>query len=89
MHMMCIIQTYTSFGAAQRPESLMLGTEHRILYTIWLKSRTGSSSSSDCNPLVIIIITSGRVTATAAVAAAGRRTALVDNDDSAYLHMLQ
>jgi hypothetical protein len=49
MHMMRIIQTYyTSFGAAaQRPESLMLGTEHRILYTIWLKeARTGSSSSS-------------------------------------------
>jgi hypothetical protein len=49
-HDVCIIQTYyTSFGAAaqRRPESLMLGTEHRILYTIWLKeAHIGRSSSS-------------------------------------------
>jgi hypothetical protein len=50
VHMMCIIQDiYTSFSAAQRPESLMLGTEHRILYTTWLKARTGSSSSMTVN----------------------------------------
>jgi hypothetical protein len=38
-------ETYTSFGAAQRPESLMLGTEHRI-YCIQFGSKPAPGAAA-------------------------------------------